>query len=218
MAHGQRDVVRGSGELCLADADGAVAVLVEICQELPEPQWLGSGDDAERPIRLPAPLPRLQQLILYRSAHQGGHATDMTGLNRGATGHRGGAEKHDSSRRLLREALEEPVDHEAAQAMPHKMQPGDAQVPYEFLQARGDLGHAGSRGRVSESMDLEPELTCEPAPQQQRLATRHPQAVNVDYRFPHIARQSWCGREHSAEADITKKRRCEVRRRRASEQ
>ena len=53
MAHGQRNVVRRSRQLRLADRNRAIAVLVESRKDLPETERLGTGDDAERAVGLP---------------------------------------------------------------------------------------------------------------------------------------------------------------------
>ena len=53
----------GPGHARLAHRDGAVVVLVEVGEQLPDAERLSAGDDPQRPRVRPAPLARLQQLL-----------------------------------------------------------------------------------------------------------------------------------------------------------
>src|SRR5581483_769364 len=102
----------------------------------------------ERPVRLPAALPRPQELVRHGLAHEGGNQSDLARLDRSARGDRRGTEKDGPPGRLLRVALEETIDHEAAQTVPHEMQSRSLELAHESLQARRDFGHAGGRGGI----------------------------------------------------------------------
>src|SRR5579863_4138587 len=124
MADRQGDVIRGTWQTGLTDADRAIAILVEPCQYLAETQSLGAGDDAQGSIERPASLPRPQQLIGDGPTHQVGDETDVAGLDRRTAGDRRRSEKHDPTGRLLGKALEKAIDHQPPEAVSDEMQTG----------------------------------------------------------------------------------------------
>src|SRR6185437_5176157 len=171
MAHGQSQVLGRTRHQSLTHCDRPVAVLLELRQNLADPQGLRAGDDPELAVgELPAALVRLQQLIRDGLAHQVGDEADMTGLNRRAAGDRWGAQEHHAPGRLPRETLEKPVDHQPTQAVSDEMQPPRTQLLHQGLQVGDDLWHRGRGSGIAEGADLEPEVIRKPAPKKKRLA------------------------------------------------
>src|SRR6185437_1307217 len=132
-------MVRRTRQLCLADPDSAITLLVEPGEQLSETHWLGSGDDPEGPVRLPAALPWLQELIGDGLSHERGHEPDLASLDCCPACNRRRAEKDDSPRWLLWEALQKPVDHEPPQAVADEVHPRRSQLADESVQAGGNL-------------------------------------------------------------------------------
>lgn len=117
-------MIRRAGQTRLADRDGPIAILLELCQVLPDADTLRARDDAEWPIiHRPTPLLRLQKLICNRLSHEARDETELTRLLGRPAGQAGRAEEHRTARRLLREALEETIDHQSAQTVADEMNP-----------------------------------------------------------------------------------------------
>src|ERR1700730_4894109 len=146
MTHRQRNVIGGPGKLRLADPDRPIAVLVELRENLPNPERLRTGNDPQLPVRRPTSLTRPEKLIRNRAPHQRGNQPYVPRLHSSPARNGWGSEKDHTPRGLLRVTLEKAIDHEAAQAVSNEVQPAGLQVPYEPLQPRSDLGHGGCRG------------------------------------------------------------------------
>ena len=174
-------MIRRTGQARLTDRNGAIAILFKLREVLPDADTLRTRDDAEWPVvHRPTPLLRLQKLICNRLSHEGCDETELARLLGRATCETRCAEEDGTARRLLREALEEAVDHQSAETVADEMQPGRPQRFDEALQSCGNLRHGGVGGRVTERMHLQTELIREPAAQKKRLAARHPQTMDVN--------------------------------------
>jgi|SRR5579871_2845489 len=152
-------MIRSARQLSLTDADGAVGILFEMGEQLPEPNRLCTGYDSELSLGLPASVTWSQKLVRHRTPHERRDQSNVASLNGCSASHRRSSQEHDATRGLLRVALQETIDHQAAQAVTHEMQTGRPQVPYEPLQAGSNLSHGGAGSRVSKRMHLHPELT-----------------------------------------------------------
>jgi translocation and assembly module TamA len=205
VAHGQRDMVRRARKLRLADADSAVTVFLESGENLPDSDRVCACNDSQRPIGMPAALARPEKLISHRLAHQGRHQSEVTRLHGGPALDRGSPQEDHVTGRLLRVALQEPVDHQSSQAVPDKMQPLCIELAHELLQPGGNLVHGRSGGGIPERVHIKSEFTGESTSQQQRLAPRQPQPVNVNHLFRHTAREPWACRKPCSRTDISKK-------------
>lgn len=185
MTHRQRNVIRRPRKLRLTDADRAVAVLLESSEELPNAQRPRTCNDSQLSISLPLSLARSQELILNRPAHGGSDQAYVRSLNGRSAGDRRSSQEDHTTWRLLRIAFQKSVNDQPTQTMADKMQPTGVQATHEALQPRRNLRHRGSRCGIPERMHIHPELTRQPSAQQQRLATGHPQPMNVNYCFAH---------------------------------
>ena len=186
MTHRQRNVIRRPRKLRLTDADRAVAVFLEPSEELSNPERSRTCNDSQLSVSLPRSIARSQEFILNRSAHGGSDQAYVRSLNGRSTGDRRSPQEDHPTRRLLRIAFQKSVNDQPAQTMADKMQPAGLQSTHEALQPRRNLGHRRGRCGIPEGMHIHPELTRQPPAQQQRLATGHPQPMNVNYSLPHI--------------------------------
>src|SRR5690242_12324187 len=87
VAHRQDDVLGGAGQTRLAHCDGAIVLLVEVREELPEAERLTSGHDAERSRVRPAPLALREQLLGNRGPEKMSQRPEAGGLLRSAARH-----------------------------------------------------------------------------------------------------------------------------------
>ncbi len=181
---------RRAGQTRLADRNGPIAILLKLRQVLSDTDALRARNDAERPIlHRPTPLLRVQELICDGLSHQACDETELAGLLSGAARQAGSSEEYGTARRLLREALEESIDHQSAETVSDEMNPGRFQGFDEALQSCGNLRHGGVGSGITERVHLQTELIREPAAQKKRLAARHPQPMNVNDIDPSTAQQ-----------------------------
>jgi hypothetical protein len=185
MTHRQRNVIRRPRKLRLTDADRAITVFLEPSEELSNAERSRTCNDPQLSVSLPLSIARSQELILNRSAHGGSDQAYVRSLNGRPTGDRRRPQEDYATRRLLRIAFQKSVNDQPTQTMADKMYPAGLQSTHEALQPRGNLGHRRSRCGIPEGMHIHPELTRQPPAQQQRLATGHPQPMNVNYSLPH---------------------------------
>jgi hypothetical protein len=217
MTHRQRNVIRRPRKLRLTDADRAVAVFLKPSEQLSNAEGSRTCNDPQLSISLPPSIARSQKLVLHRPPHGGGDQAYVRGLDGCSTGDGRSSQEDHATRRLLRIPFQKSVNDQPTQTVADKMQPAGRQAPYETLQARRNLRHRRRCCGIPERMHIHPELTRQPPAQQQRLATGHPQPMNVNYCFPHTSGQSWPSREISTGDDISKKWDYQACRRRASE-
>ena len=217
MTHRQRNVIRRPRKLRLTDADRAVAVFIEPSEELSNAERFCTCNDSQLSISLPPSIARSQELILNRPTHGGGDQAYVRSLNGRSTGDGRSSQEDHATRRLFRITFQKSVNDQPTQTMADKMQPAGLQATHEALQPRRNFRHRRRRCGIPEGVHIHPELPRQPPAQQQRLATGHPQPMNVNYCFPHTSGQLSPFRELSTGDDISKKWDYQAWRRRASE-
>src|SRR3569833_234700 len=118
-------MIRRPWQTRFADRNGSIAILLELRQVLAAADALRARDDAEWPVvPRPAPLLRLQKLICNRLPHEARDEAELARLLGRAACQAGGAEEHGAARRLLREALEETINHQPAETVTDEMNAG----------------------------------------------------------------------------------------------
>ena len=106
-------------------------------EQLSDAERLGARHDAELARMRPAPLARLQQLLGHRRTHELRHGREAARLLGRAARHARRAEEHRAARRLRREALEDAMDDEPAQAVADEVHLGERAAPDEGREALG---------------------------------------------------------------------------------